>query len=234
MKSRPVRFAHIAAISALLSVVGCATTLSSVNELNPYPPSWPPIDSRIDDLGCPILQGNYDNQSAQDSAGSGYYISRLAEVIERAAAAGQRIWPKSQHVTIPQKILAVSLVQEQDLLSLKFHEPSGNSTTVHLRRFRLTSELEFEHIQKFYCENMPEGPVLRLMATVDRAAGASLLGAGGQDTIIWLYKAVDGSLIVRWQLQTVETTLLLIGSSLEKRSIWLRFKPVDLATIGVP
>ncbi len=233
MNQPRIRFTRIGLISAVLSFAGCASTLSSVNEVNPYPPSWPRIESQTTDSGCPILQGHYNNQSVTDSFGSDFYIDSLAEVMQRATAAGRRIWPGSEYVTLPPNILAVSLYQDQDSMSVEFHESSGKSATIRFHRFRWTSGREFENIQKFYCEQMPEGPVLRLMATVDRTGGASTLGAGGQDTIVWLYKSVDGSLVVRWQVQTVETSLIVVGSSLRNRSVWLRFQPVKLAAIGV-
>ncbi|WP_205854832.1 hypothetical protein, partial [Piscinibacter defluvii] len=61
------------------------------------------------------------------------------------------------------------------------------------------------------------------MGRIDRVSSSSILGAGEDATQATLFRAADGSLVLRWQFQSFQATLFIVGTHKRNESVWLRF-----------
>jgi len=123
-------------------------------------------------------------------------------------------------VVIPAEAAFVAIEQDGDSMKVTFVGSDVNRTQVALRRYRFTTESETRNtaFQKFRCDDSKEGPEFRFAAPVKQDRSASQIGAGGTDTLISLFKSTDGSLVVRWQVQSVRLWIFVAGSRFQNES----------------
>ena len=207
------------------AMCGCATTISSINEKTPYPGSWPAIDStRLED-GCPDLAGTYENVAFAHTADSVAPQLSLVHVFTRLIAAGEKMWGTADNkLVVPPGAPSVSFSQAAGSLRVSFGEPSGARHDLEFHRVRWRASREFRNFQPFECEVGSDGPQLRFVMRLDENFGTILWlwGGWGEDTTITLFKAMDGSLVLRWQVQTTLAPLWI--PTVRNQSVWLRFR----------
>ena len=206
-----------------VAMCGCATTISSINEQTPYPASWPAIDStRLQD-GCPDLAGTYENVAFAHTPDPEAPQLSLVNVFTRLIAAGEKMWGAADNkLIVPLEASSVSFSQAAGSLRASFGEPGGAMRELEFHRVRWSASREFRNFHPFECEVGSDGPQLRFVMRIDKNTGAIQWGAWGEDTTITLFKAIDGSLVLRWQVQTTQAPLWI--PTVRNQSVWLRFR----------
>jgi hypothetical protein len=223
MSNRKSRLTFVV-IGVCAAMCGCATTISSINEQTPYPASWPAIDSsRLED-GCPNRAGTYENVAFAHTADSvAPQLSRV-HVFTRLIAAGEKMWGTADNkLVVPLEASSVSFSQAAGSLRASFGEPGGARRELEFHRVRWRAAQGFRNFHPFECKVGSDGPQLRFVMRLDQNFSHLLyFGASGEDTTITLFKAMDGSLVLRWQVQTTLAPLW-IPIPLD-HSVWVRFR----------
>jgi len=220
-------------IAVCAAMCGCATTISSLNEQTPYPGSWPAIGStRLED-GCPNLAGTYENVAFAYAPDSATPQLSLVSIFTRLVAAGEKMWGTADNrLVVPPEASSVSFSQTAGALRASFVEPSGARHDIEFHRVRWSASREFRNFHPYECEVGSDGPQLRFVMRIGKNANAILYGAWGEDTTITLFKAIDGSLVLRWQVQTTLAPLWI--PTVRNQSVWLRFRSPLTRTLAEP
>jgi hypothetical protein len=200
----------------------CASTSSSINEVSPYPSSWPSLQTQADDAACPNISGTFGGEAVEHTPNTQNAPLSLLGAVKRVTdkALEDRLTEIERYG--PDK--TVTIAQQHDSLNIAFRDKAGKATNVMFERFRLLgADWEKRNLTKYECHEYSEGPGLTFMANIDHIAGFSPIYGAGKDTMVTLFRATDGSLVLRWQLQSFGVSILLIGSYLENKSVWLKF-----------
>ncbi|HEY0822797.1 MAG TPA: hypothetical protein VGD76_03340 [Ramlibacter sp.] len=210
---------------AVLAAVAMLPACGSITGPTTYPGTWPPLAFTTLGDRCPDLNGVYDNvgSAAHPPAAGG--TPKLTEVFGRmertTAITGPRAWGQSWGV--PADAERVALVQDEQGLTVTFQGPGGAAHSLRFRRLHLDpSERRVDDF--FTCYRDDNGMRLRFMQDIaPRTALLPGVYAGAQAGLVFLLKAVDGSLVVQFRTETIGVSAVLIGSHASFDSVWWRY-----------
>ena len=124
---------------------------------------------------------------------------------------------------------SVSIMQTLEMLKITFLGENGEQTSLHFRRYHFNlSEERYDDF--FTCNDSNREPRLRFLADQEGINMSSYLYVGARGTLVFLLKAIDGSLIVQMRTESVGAGLFLIGSHVSFDSVWWRYLPLDNAS----
>lgn len=219
-----------AAASALVTTLllsSCASVDASYNEAAPYPSSWASLQTPALADGCPDLSGTFSDSAVDSTTSTRTTPTSIANVVQQVLRATRMYWDgRLPEVKFPGPISLVKLTQTGDALSIEFLHPDDGTTSVTFYRFRWLANAPERIGRNFECHQFLEGPGLTLVGRIDRVSSSSLLGVGEDATQATLFRAADGSLVLRWQFQSFQATLFVVGTHKKNESVWLKFGPV--------
>lgn len=128
---------------------------------------------------------------------------------------------------VPAAAAGVTFLLGQDQLNVQFVDARPSVPPISFRRSRAPL-LKVVLDDAVMCQASPTAPRLRFLAEIDAiAGGAPFLAFGQARTEMSLYRAVDGSLILRWSRRSMGIVLVVpYGREVDA---WLRFRPVKSA-----
>lgn len=220
------------AFTALLTGVLAGCAAHPINEHQPYPEAFPSLAvTAAEGNGCPDISGVFDSQPFQsvpvDSARLQPLHHLLAEVY--VLGRGTSVWTQKQARQVEAELEplesltaeAVRLVLETERLKVSYVARDGTTTTFEFAHGGFTTPGP-----RYACHQYEEGPGLRFWPLLDNQSWMVQLPvgmAGGSDTVLVLFRAVDGTLVARLQAESGFTVLLI--PYIKTDSAWLRFKP---------
>jgi hypothetical protein len=201
---------------------GCASSTGP----RAYPSAWPPLDkTRLVD-GCPDISGSYRNRAVDGSpAASG--LPTLTDVFQRMAhGPGLFRPPDPNHAwPVPANAESATFRLAAEQLGVTFTAADQSATSLAFRRYRFSwNEKRYDDL--FTCYSGEDGPRLRFFAEPESHSGGIpylYVEAGG--TLVFLLRAVDGSLIVQWRSDSLGISALVVGTRMKFDSVWWRFAP---------
>ena len=211
-----------------LGLSACAS-LEEVNETLLYPGNWPSISKKLTGENCPDLAGKFENEVFQFLPDNNADTPRsLTSILERMSVSSYP--PSGASATeraakawrVPSVAASVIITQSNGLLGIRFFNATQGDAGLTFRHSNAPL-LEVRLDDVFICEDAETAPRLRFMVEIDRVAGgAPFLGAGLARTIVSLSRAIDGSLVARWNRQSAG--FLVMVPYVRNENTWLRFR----------
>lgn len=209
-----------------LGAAGCAG--HPINEHQPYPQTWPSLATAPVGADCPDLSGTYTNQPAEywplDSAGPLDLKSLLiplhvqARTVTASPKKARAIEASAQPLyDLPAETVQMTLSEER--LEVRYVASDQTDATIAFLHGGITTPGP-----RYTCAKFPEGPGLvfwPFLSNESFVAPVPLGIVGGSNTAVVLYRAVDGSLVVRLQAESGFTVLLV--PYIRTDSEWLRY-----------
>jgi hypothetical protein len=126
---------------------------------------------------------------------------------------------------VPADAERVELAQDEEQLTVTFHGAVGGARSLRFRRQHLDlSERRFDDL--FTCYQDANSARLRFMQDVDpRVAMLRGVYIGANVGLVFLLKAVDGSLVVQFRTEDIGVSSVLIGTHATFDSVWWRYPP---------
>jgi hypothetical protein len=212
----------------LVTVVMTGCVGHPINEHKPYPRTMPSLATAPVDGDCPDLSGTYTNQAAEywppDSEGP----LDLKSLLIPLHVQGRTVFasPKeAQAIEAAAKPLydlpaeTVHLALAHEWLEVRYVATDKTEATIGFRHGGISTRGP-----RFTCAKFDEGPGLQFwpfLSNEEFMVPVPLGMAGGSNTAVVLYKAVDGSLVVRLQAEWGFSVLLV--PYIRTDSEWLRF-----------
>jgi len=211
---------------AVLALEGCATATGPVS----YPAAWAPIEPATTGDGCPALEGTYSNHGSATfpvESGEPPALSQVFRWMGQRKGSFTPI-PAGEEWPVLPDAGAVSIVQTPELFVITFLNNKGDQTSLKFRRLHFDWH-EKRYDQTYYCNDSPGEPRLQFLAKPEQSRLGSGLYAGGEDVIVFLLKAADGSLVVQWRRESVGISLFVVGTHYTFNSTWWRYPLLESA-----
>lgn len=213
---------------AVLVTGGCVG--HPINEHQPYPQTMASLATTPVDGECPDVSGTYTSQGAEawpETSPEGPHTlqSLLTSVYVQGSITTASTTEKARASEAAAKPLydltaeAVHLTLANERLEVRYVAKDQANATIAFVRGGISTPGP-----RYQCANFDEGPGLQLwpfIAYEDFVLPVPVGVFGGSNTAVVLYKAVDGSLVVRLQAESGFTILLV--PYIRTDSAWLRF-----------
>lgn len=205
----------------------------------PYPSTWPSSKTAVTEDGCPNLAGTYENKSFEVLPIGARDVWSLSEIFKKMLEIKGSTWPGFVEASrVLDDATAVSFVQKNGFLFVKFFSANGASTELKLHPFFTRPEQapffwrpkktpDIQYFSEFVCGNRGDGPLLGLGDTLNSVGDTTpwTIGAG-EDTFVYLLKASDGSLVLHLHEESRDgvSAILLVPAETRYKSTWIRFR----------
>ena len=208
---------------AALAQFGCASMTGQVS----YPASWPDLDRTQVANGCPNISGTFQNRPSEAWPVPTSDSPTLTNLFF-GLAHGRKIDAPSTTVStwhFSADEITSTLRLEPERLDVIFTAKDGIASSVSFRRYHFDiGEKIFDDL--FTCYPGTSSARLRFFAEPESHSSSGMLYAEAGGTLVFLLKAIDGSLIIQLRSESLKISTLILGSRMAFNSIWLRFSPI--------
>lgn len=204
-------------------LAGCAS-LTGPEE---YPRNWVALDSSHMPDGCPNLSGIYGTSATDtfpEDVGDPPALGEIFDMLGRnnglfSPKETTQVWPETKNAD------TAKFVQNPESLVISFVDKEQIATTLTFRRYHF-NWFEKRYDDLFHCYPSDAGSRLRFFAEPEGPIyirGIPYVFGEWKGALVFLLKALDGSLVVQYRTETAFMSGILLGTHVRFHSSWWRY-----------